>query len=394
MPVFSYAAEYQRAPAFRQLSSQSLLPAPDAFPEPVPAAFPAGAISGFPACAFSGKADISALITAAINASGTSVDAAIYGITLRNVAEALVAAKARGVKVRVIMNESHVFNRQTPELRYLIDNKINIRSLRGLGKYGIMHNKLAVFDSRVALTGSFNWTLTANNANYENAVFSEEADVVAGYMGYFEWMWGYTRPISAGPGSEMPADAYGPPPEDPKPSVSLNGSVFPGYSFSPAGETEKNLVKAMNASNHTIDAAVFSFYSAGLARALLDAKARGVKVRVVVDRVQASQSEIPGLLIENGISFKWSQGYNGKGVMHDKFAVFDGRMLATGSFNWSANAQNNNFENVFYTSDAGRVKAFASEFEDIFSGAYAPAADEIERIWRDIPRTPEIFRTF
>lgn len=52
--------------------------------------------------------------------------------------------------------------------------------------------------------------------------------------------------------------------------------------------------------------------------------------------------------------------------MHHKFAIVDGRMLMTGSLNWTTQAIQNNRENVLVVEDDEYVKAFLDEFERIW----------------------------
>ena len=190
-------------------------------------------------------------------------------------------------------------------------------------------------------------------------------------------MWGYARPVSQGPG--QPINNYGPPPEDPARTIFYNGALLPAYSFSPAGRTEADILNALNFTRESADIAVFSFYSLDIGNAVVNAHKRGVKVRVLVDRVQASQSEVGALLLRNGVPFRWSQGYAGKGVMHNKYAVLDSKLLMTGSFNWSVNAQQNNFENMFNTADKAYTEAFAAQFERLFSAAETPTTADLEK---------------
>jgi len=357
------------------------MPVPQVPAVPAPQVSSGTAVSSFtpveiPDLAFSGRTDIEAIIETAVRESTSTIEIAIYGFTLPRVAQALADAKERGVAVRIIMNESHVFTtRRSEELQFLLDKGIDMRALRGVGSYGIMHNKIGIFDGRLVMAGSFNWAVTANTANSENAVFSRDRAMLAGYRKYFDWMWAFSRKVADGPG--QPVQTYGPPPEDPARPVMFNGMLLPGYTFSPGGQTEANIINAVNFSRESADIAVFSFYSMDIAKAVVEAARRGVKVRVVVDRVQASQSEVGKLLLANGIPFRWSQGFDGKGVMHNKFAVLDGRLLLTGSFNWSINAQENNFENMFYTASPAYTAPFSAQFERIFSAAYAPTAEEV-----------------
>ena len=52
-----------------------------------------------------------------------------------------------------------------------------------------MHNKFAVFDERLVVTGSYNWTNSAEHANYENLVVLEEPALVSRYQQEFRQLW-------------------------------------------------------------------------------------------------------------------------------------------------------------------------------------------------------------
>lgn len=52
--------------------------------------------------------------------------------------------------------------------------------------------------------------------------------------------------------------------------------------------------------------------------------------------------------------------------MHHKFALFDGRLLANGSFNWTRSATERNEENLVVTDDADLVAGFARRFEALW----------------------------
>ncbi len=329
-----------------------------------------------PQYAFSRTSGISAMLVSAINNSKKSVEAALYGITLQDVAEALVAAKKRGVKIRILLNERHAFVRPSEQIEYLKKQGINIRTLKGISYYGIMHNKIGIFDSQVLATGSFNWVFTADNANHENIVFTVDKYEVEGYKKYFEWMWDYSRDISEGPyDSTYPYDYFGTPPSI-TPSLNFNSVCLPVFTFSPHGNVKDVTISGINAAKKEIKAAIFSLYSQNIANALIEAKKRGVKIEIVTDRVQASQSTVIKPLVEAGIKLRWTRGFN-KGVMHHKFAVLDGKLIMTGSYNWSNSAEYYNFENVFLSMDRSYAEGFSKEFDFIYSSAHEPTMDEL-----------------
>lgn|SRR5215510_13555718 len=49
-------------------------------------------------------------------------------------------------------------------------------------------------------------------------------------------------------------------------------------------------------------------------------------------------------------------------ILHDKFAIFDGRLLFTGSYNWSTNAEENNDENAVFLRNTSVIAAFQTTF--------------------------------
>jgi cardiolipin hydrolase len=52
-----------------------------------------------------------------------------------------------------------------------------------------MHNKYAIIDESVIVTGSFNWTTQAINNNQENLLFYEDRELAAQYVKEFNKLW-------------------------------------------------------------------------------------------------------------------------------------------------------------------------------------------------------------
>jgi phosphatidylserine/phosphatidylglycerophosphate/cardiolipin synthase-like enzyme len=52
-----------------------------------------------------------------------------------------------------------------------------------------MHHKFAVFDARTLLTGSYNWTRTANEFNQENVLVTDDSHFVETYSAVFHQLW-------------------------------------------------------------------------------------------------------------------------------------------------------------------------------------------------------------
>ena len=136
--------------------------------------------------------------------------------------------------------------------------------------------------------------------------------------------------------------------------------------FSPDGDTANRIIKAIDSSTSTIDLAIFDLTSQDIRQAFERAKNRGVKVRIVADSRQAkgAHSVIQSMLDE-GFNIRIRHG-KGRGIMHNKFAVFDGKLMVTGSYNWTYNAEHNNYENAIFISDPETIKKYLQEFEIIW----------------------------
>lgn len=132
--------------------------------------------------------------------------------------------------------------------------------------------------------------------------------------------------------------------------------------FSPNGGIRQRLLRAIEESRKSIDIAVYNFTASQLAEALYAAKARGVRVRVLTDRERADTggSGVRGLRL-NGITVR-ALGVPEQSLMHHKFAVFDERLVVTGSYNWTNSAEHANYENIILLDDPGVVNRFRQEF--------------------------------
>ncbi|MCM2268140.1 MAG: phospholipase D-like domain-containing protein [Elusimicrobiales bacterium] len=311
-----------------------------------------------------------------IDASLSSVDVMMFSVNLKDAPDALLRARDRGVKVRLIVNESHVFSQPTPDIKRLIAAEgIELRTLRGTRAYGVNHNKIGIFDGTVATLGSYNWTFGATFSNLENILVARHPVYVQGYSAYFEWTWAKSRLVSQGPSPELPAGYYGAPPQDPAPAQSLNGTPVPAYLFSPGSDSEGRLAAIIDAAARTVDAVTFTFSSKPLAEALVRARQRGVQVRFLMDEVMAKDSFAAKLVYDGGVPVRVRRGRTDKGALHNKFAILDGRLLATGSFNWTTNASVNSFENIAFISDPGAVKAYQDKYDWFYSSSTAPTGD-------------------
>ena len=113
------------------------------------------------------------------------LDIAIFSLTLDSIAEAILEAFQRGVKVRMIADDECAKNKGS-----------NVKLIASVGvpcktdnAVYHMHHKFAVLDESVVIMGSFNWTGQAVKYNQENIFFYEDKNIASQYSQEFERLW-------------------------------------------------------------------------------------------------------------------------------------------------------------------------------------------------------------
>lgn len=148
--------------------------------------------------------------------------------------------------------------------------------------------------------------------------------------------------------------------------------------LSDGNECEKKTVGLINQAQKTIDIAVFSINRRPIINALLDAQARGVKIRFLTDRTQIAASKDPTHveeLMDAGVDVRV---HTRRALMHVKMAVFDGVTVSGGSFNWTNSAVEKNYEVcTFFVDDP----AYAAGHQKIFERLWEENSEERSEDW-------------
>lgn len=119
----------------------------------------------------------------AINDAKETLYIAAYQYTNLDIIRAVVAAKKRGVKVAVVLDKTQANgDSQATMVASGIDCRIDSR-------FKIMHHKFIVVDGKHVESGSFNFTLSADKANAENALYLKDVpDIAAKYKAQWDWV--------------------------------------------------------------------------------------------------------------------------------------------------------------------------------------------------------------
>lgn len=141
--------------------------------------------------------------------------------------------------------------------------------------------------------------------------------------------------------------------------------------FSPKNGIDDVISYNISNAKNTIDMAIYDFTNETISNALILARQQGVKIRVYNDKnPQEKEVELLEKLENAGISVKnanpadWNENVNAyMAIMHNKFIVIDKKIVITGSYNFSENAEENNRENLIVIPNEIVAEQYTNEFE-------------------------------
>ena len=154
--------------------------------------------------------------------------------------------------------------------------------------------------------------------------------------------------------------------------------------FSPKGGAEAALIELLDGARQKISIATYFFTSRPLAAAVKRAHERGVKIQVIIDGTNESDYSKGFYLRKYGVDVRYARGLPKKmkkrrkakyrvkkyGIMHHKFVVVDDRLVATGSYNWTASAEKWNRENLLIINSASLARRFTQEFDKVWKTTF------------------------
>lgn len=131
--------------------------------------------------------------------------------------------------------------------------------------------------------------------------------------------------------------------------------------FSPKGGCTEAVVKEIGAAQSMILVQAYSFTSAPIAKALVDAHKRGVKVEAILDKSQRTEKYSSATFLVNvGIPTKIDAQH---AIAHNKIMVIDGATVITGSFNFTKAAEENNAENLLVIRDRAIAAKYIANWQ-------------------------------
>ncbi len=306
-----------------------------------------------------------------INAAQRSIDVCLYslsGTAGSSIAQALVQAKNRGVRVRVICEDD---NRNTAPFNFLVTNGVPLITDRFdpvNNGAGLMHNKFFVFDGRGGApesvwvwTGSWNPTDPGTNDDYQNAIEFQDQAMANAYTLEFNEMWGSDTEVPNASLSRFGVRKLNNTPH----RFVVGGKPVEVY-FSPSDGTDAKILAELNRADHSIGFQLLTLTRTGLATALVNKKNAGKRVRGNLNDSTDIGSQYR-YLVNNGVDVRLKTGT--AGLLHHKYGIIDAEYpywpntaTITGSHNWTNAAENANNENTVIVRDGNITNQYLQEF--------------------------------
>lgn len=344
--------------------------------------------------------DAALALLALINNAKDNINFAIYGIGGQDeIFRALVEAQKRGVKIQgvadvdkeyknvysdtfrlisIIKNfavdfESTKTTEEKERKKYYVNNinipyKQNIKfdfdnnsidktyvTQTGIEiQKGIMHNKFFIVDNQYVWTGSTNVSSGCMTYNSNVSVAVKSKELAKLYTEEFNQMY-FNGKFHQ---NKLPIKN--------NENISINNETKISVYFSPKNKVFYNaIIPLINKSKSSIDIPMFFLTHKAITQALLDARSRGVKIRVILDAVGAKSAYSKhNVLREAGIPVKIE---NWGGKMHMKSMIIDNEIIVVGSTNWTSTAAYTNDENLLVIYNKNLANLFGKEFERLYN---------------------------
>lgn len=325
--------------------------------------------------------DLEKAIISFIDEAEKTLDVAVQELESRPIAKALLEARARGLRVRMVLEGDYLsvkrrrYKPYQPGGRNEANREIFAALLRGRvavrTDYNpeIFHQKFIVRDVNkgkpALLTGSTNFTPTGTHENLNHLVVVRGKSLAKAYAQEFEEIW---------KGTFGTARLR----HDPKPREPRVSGLRLKALFAPDHSPEMEIMKQMMKAKERVDFAIFTFsQSSGIDDAMIAMQRAGVKIRGILDKGQSRDWAATKPLKAAGVELYLAPAGGGLNKLHHKLMVIDRQLIVAGSFNYTGPANQLNDENILILGDLFETRP-SSVTRQKKLGKYA--LDEIDRM--------------
>lgn len=296
----------------------------------------------FAPCSENGRDGIDDHFISLLEGAGQSIFCSFFELRLARAAQVLIDKHKAGVKVGIVSDSDY---EDRDAVRACIDAGIPVVFDE---RSAFMHNKFCVVDGKRVWTGSMNITGNGMFRNNNNSVLIESEELADNYVAEFLEMF------------ESREFGVRSPRNTPHPKLKL-GEVDLECYFAPEDKVQKKVIDEIESARERIEFMAFSFTAKPVAEAMAGRMKQGVQVCGLFEERNAnSKYSRDDYLADRGAEIHFDTN---KYTMHHKVIVIDGQTVITGSYNFSASAEEKNDENVLILRSPVIAEHYHAEFE-------------------------------
>ena len=275
--------------------------------------------------------DTASSITEAINNAKISIRVKMFLFSDPGLIGAIIEAKARGVKVKVMLNPARRDGAEENELTHQTLKKAGIEVKSSNPDFGLTHEKSMVIDDTIAFIKSLNWETKNLTDTRDYAIITSHPQEVAEVILCFEADW-HRKDFN--PGKEA-------------------------HLIWCKGNGREKMARFIDEAKHTLFIQNERFQDLVILERLVRAACRGVKVKVMVRPPRTLKKSkliegVGGLRIMSNVGIKIHKLKHLK--LHGKMLLADGCRAIIGSINISPGSFDDRRELAIEVNDAAIVK--------------------------------------
>ncbi len=288
-------------------------------------------------------------VAAGMDTAQKTLDVVVYEFNWEPLAEAMMRAAERGVKVRLVTDTDTV-----TEDKALIDElkKADVAVVDDQ-RSAIMHDKFVIIDSSVLWTGSMNFTINDGYKNNNSFMEIRSTRLAENYQAKFDQMF--------------EDKIFGETLYALNPVITISGTEIETY-FSPDAGVAEAILEELRAAKTSIYFLAFSFTRDDMSSVLIEKQQAGLTVQGVFETRQIGAGADAAWLALTQAGVDVRKDGNPR-TMHHKVFIIDGETVVMGSYNFSKNAEENNDENVLIIHNATIAQAYFAEFQKVWAVA-------------------------
>lgn len=117
--------------------------------------------------------------------ANNNIKVCLFTISDNEISDELINAKKRGVLIQIITDDDKLHDMGS-DINMLEKSGIHIKIDNHKGH---MHHKFCIIDQETVITGSYNWTKSAAERNFENVLINNERQIISSFQSEFKELW-------------------------------------------------------------------------------------------------------------------------------------------------------------------------------------------------------------